>query len=343
MTVTRLGQLTAETGTIQEGVALGTPPALATDQVHTGLYSWRWSGTTQMGFGIPFPGVQQIVRASWFMRMGSLSDGGVVCTMRKTGGDYAFRLRGNGDVFRINNSTNIGNINWISSGASAGQWFACAFHAASGSDPDGLLVFYVNGTEVFRYMGDISPNMTSLLFGGPFSLTSGWTNNLWIDDAYADGLTPDEEVAAPPSRRFLPSRVISSFQSQWTVSGASTNVAAVDDFPGNDGDTTVVKTKVPGVEDLFAMTSVSLPADHVMRAVIPVAVTRRGDAALDATLRGVVFDGMNKVQGEAKLPGVSHRALWWRFPAQPDASAWTPGDYAMMKIGFKADGTFTET
>ena len=126
--------------------------------------------------------------------------------------------------------------------------------------------------------------------------------------------------------------------SQFTPSTGS-NYQNVDEMPPNN-DTDYNKALSAGLLDTFPMTDFTLPADHVIRAVIPVTVVRKTDAALDSKVKLHAYDGSTYQKSSAIAVTTSYGEYFVRFTLQNDGSSWNQDDLNSYQFGYESYGAF---
>jgi hypothetical protein len=222
---------------------------------------------------------------------------------------------------------------------------------------DGFASLYVDGVKVAEWTGDTrlyrsgesTPRtaITGIYAAGtglnwPGAGSHNWGLHVYVDDFYADFWDGVGTLvnAPPPTRRFLaafPNGAGSS--TQWTPSTGS-NWQNVDEAPPND-ETDFNRAQAPNLLDLYAFSDVTVPLDHAVRAVIPIAYARKSDAGVDSQVRVVAKTGANIVKSDAKALPTSYGYVWERWTTQADgASAWTEAAVNAAEFGVESAGTF---
>jgi hypothetical protein len=360
----RAGQLSAETQSMAGVFGMGgTPTAvISSTEKYTGGYSYRFSGS-----GAPF-GIGGLwstaARAAMLWRhnginagdfapvIGMLVDGApVVWGLKLATGEVALRA---GYASATNTVRFAATLPAGAFGA-LNQWYAVGMtgYFASAS---GFVTLWVNGVQVGTWMGDTRvyrsdeaaarTAVTGCYVGGTgsnwMSGSSSWKSYTYTDDFYVDvwdgaGALVD---APPPTRRFLaafPNGAGSS--SQWTPS-AGANWQNVDEAPPNN-ETDYTKALAPGLLDLYAFGDVSVPADHTVRAVIPLALARKSDAGTESQVKLAAKVGASTVLSAAKGLATDYDYCWERWTTQPDGvTAWDEAAVNGAEFGVESAGTF---
>lgn len=374
MTITRLGQLTAELR-ITSDIDLAprnTVPTISAVQVHTGSYAYLMAATPG-AFGLLMPTPQSAVRCGfylWHSGFGT-SDTKTFLWMAANGrADYESALMG----LRIKPSTSeveavipvsgtsnsmqvlatatmpaalLANNVWIHIGVT----FKCAAL-------DGFLTLYVNGEELLSYQGDT--RMFGQGNGSNFYSTDinfVWGTGIWnsgdtsvnamsatcyIDDFFVDGYAG--ELDAPvPGRRFLFALPDGNgADSDWTGSDGNQtdNYLLVDENP-NTGDTDYVKAQAAALKDTYTFGNVTLPADYQIVQVLPTVVARRLDSGIASQVRVHAYDGLNYGSSDdLDLPMNYSTPVFGVLATQPDGSPWNETDFNAMQFGIESRGTF---
>lgn len=340
MSITRIGQLTAETQFETEFVTDGAFAAtISTTKVKTGAYSYRHQiNTDPMGLG--FANKSMIRAGFWVNHIGTTSFDASLFRWHHSDGDEAH-------IYWDNNTNNLVYLvegdERDSVGVAAAnfnrndEWIHVGLVVKSGAD--GFVSLYIDGIRVINYEGVIEGNIDALYMGGKAGL-SGWNSSAYFDDFYVDELSAEVD-AAPPSKRFMYARPnAAGADSEWTPIGDTPNFECVDDTGVPDDETTYVKALEAGLLDTYNVESITLPVDHVIRAVIPIAIARKTDSGTDATLKLHSYDGATYQSSAAKTLSVSYGSVWERQPLQPDGSAWNEADFAAMQFGIESAGAF---
>lgn len=337
MTVTRLGQVHAETGSSGEYSKLTSfGVTLETTIVHSGFYAWNCGSGA--GIGLTFP-QQDHIRAYFAVYISSISLGGVLFSLHSSGAySNAVSVRLEADFLDIYvNNVSVESIATLSTGFIQGAWNEMSIVYKSGSS--GAFTIWLNGLELFTYEGTFPGQLDYFITLSRSLLLDGFGNAI-LDDLYVDAITEDEPAVPPSSKIFLSSLATNQGVVEWSNVGDTPNYRCIDDPAAPDNDSTYIKTLVPGVQDLYIISPISVPTDYKIRAVIPTSIAKKGDAALNATLSAVIFDGLNVMVGTPKSVGLSYSAVWNRFDFQPDGTAWDETDYEAMQFGIRAEGTF---
>lgn len=360
MTFTRLGQLTAELATISN-VALysggSVNPTISATKAKTGTYSYRLSSTVTP-FGMTFGAAAAVRGGLWLNHNGVAGGSPLLLAMQI--GNAPVRLQWNptSNEFELvlgyqRNSTSL----YVAKTAAAGTFSAVDTWRHVGltfaySATAGYCSLYIDGALALSFSGDTtlyaSANQTNKeiaagvagVYGPGVRGTAGWANYAYVDDFYIDSAVGELDLA-PPGKRFLFSLAnAAGSNAEWTPL-SSTNISNVDDPTSaeHDGDTTYNKALAAGLADTFGTAAITVPADHTIRAVIPLAVARKTDA-VDCQLSMLAYDGANTTTGAAQAISTSYGVNWARMTVQPDGSEWNEADFNGMEFGYESAGTF---
>lgn len=340
MSITRRGQLTAETQFTGDFLTEGaTAAVISSTKAKTGTFSYRHQTTTNPT-GLAIPASDQIRAGFWLNHLGIPASaqawlfrwisGSTLNGFYWDENDSLVRLSLNGsDVASVSlGSTNLNrNDTWMHVGLNV---FANA---------SGFASLYIDGIQVFNYLGNTGSNIDTLYFGGRIGGGSGWGVSAYFDDFYVDTATSESDVA-PPSKRFLFSLVnAAGADAQWTPSAGS-NFQNVDDSGVPDGDTTHNAALSASLKDTFNTASIAVPAGHEIRAAIILAIARRTDAGITSQIKLHSYDGSTYQSGAAQTPSVSYNTLWERQVLQPDGAGWNETDFGLMQFGAESSGSF---
>lgn len=347
MTITRIGQLTAETQSLSDflvpGLANLDPPTISTTKVRGGVYSYRIGGGTQP-FGLGFT-ARSSVRSSFY-----LNHNGLASTLLNSRPKVlAFQI----DSLPIasghyvqwqNNTANLelyianvleDSISVASTGFSTvDRWF----HLGAVVLPTGIRI-YLDGTQILSWAGNPG-NIVAAYVGGNFSSSiTTWANYAYFDDIYIDDVT-GESFSAPVGRRFfkaLPNAV--GNDANYTPVGAATNWECVDETP-DDGDSTYVNAASPGLKDTYNFASLAgLPASYVIHGVNLCAVARK-TVASDVKLVLNAFDGLTYEPSAELVLTTGYKTYVKRYANQNDLSSWNLTDFNAYQFGVESAGAF---
>lgn len=354
MTITRLGQLSAELRTTAD-VALfaggALAPSISATKARTGGYSYRGNVTP---FGLACATAQ--VRGHFFLNHNGGSNSPALVTFAVGAASLRFLWDVTAAQFQLiagyqYNSSSL----YVPVTASAGgfgtpdQWKAIGFTYRC-AESGGFCSLYIDGVQVLNWTGDTriyrqlaaakEPASISGVYAVGYSGSSTWGSYAYVDDLYVDDASGEPD-APPPGRRFLFSLADATGASSGWTPLSGTNVSNVDENP-NDGDTSYVKALSAGLSDLYNTADITLPADHAIAAVIPVAVARKTEAGVDTRLRLLAYDGANTTVGSDQQLSTDYGVIWERMAAQPDGSSWgsTADDFNATQFGVRSAGSF---
>lgn len=340
MTITRRGQLTAETQFTGDFLTEGaTAAVISNTKAKTGTYSYRHQTTTNPT-GLAIPASDQIRAGYWLNHLG-IPAGAQGWLLRWIQGSTLNGFYWDEDDTLVRLSLNGSNVASVSLGGSNinrnDTWMHIGVNVYANAS--GFATLYVDGLQVLTYSGNTAGNIDTVYFGGRIGGGSGWGVSAYFDDFYVDTATGESDVA-PPSKRFLFSLVnAAGTNAQWTPSAGS-NFQNVDDSGAPDGDTTYNKAASAALKDTFNTTNITVPADHVIRAAIPLAIVKRTDTGVASQIRLHSYDGATYQNGSDQTPSGSYNTLWERQTLQPDSSAWNETDFNAMEFGLESRGSF---
>lgn len=346
MTVTRINQAGFESRSIREVTQFGSDiPTISSVAAFTGTYSLRYNGGASGvgGVGFAFATAYDGARIACQLRHGAPNHVSGVAAGLLTIAAAATRLAhvtyngDTGDVDLLINGISEDSASAASLGlADVDTWRHLALVYQAGTP--GYCTFYIDGAVGLTYSGTLTgdiDNAQALWHAG----NSVFGDHNYIDDLYADGLN-NESDSPPSTRRFLwavPDNT--GADAGWTPSTGS-NYQNVDDAPPDD-DTTYNKVLTAGARDTFNFASISVPTDHVIRAIIPTAYLRKTDAATPAEISLHAYDGSTYLDGDDidNLP-TAYGFRFARFEAQPDTTVWNETDLNAMQFGYRARGVW---
>ena len=359
---TPLGQITGEVQDVREWTTYGSlteVPTLSDAKARTGAYSVRMSQTCQAA-GIPFASQASFRAGAWINHLGPNKSEPYyranIFTIITANHTILVTWKVAGDAIAIAiDDIAVAIIRAISANglSTTNQWMHIGLTYKAGAE--GIIRFWVNGTNVLSYASDALENALGLFVGGnnPLARTDepmaigenvgggfkGWDNYAHFDDVYVDGnVDADKE---PPPDRFLFSRTFAAGpMANWTPIGQGLNYQCADDTPPND-DGDYVRAITVDALYLYRITAIALPADHIIGDVRPIALAKRLEPG--PTLKFVAADDTNPdVVSVAKSPNTSYGYVWVAMPLAPDEEPWTADKFNNpdSTLGIKSAGTF---
>lgn len=360
MTVTRLGQLTAELQTLADVQPYGGGsglPTISSTRARTGTYSYRTTAAAAP-FGLTLP-VQSAVRLGFWLNHAGVSGNAAVAVAAIAVGESVVYVGWNGATnlldLRLGYVQNSSEYNVVAEApggviSTPNTWMHVGVTYKC-DEAAGFLSLYLDGALVLTFGGDTTvwkrsstlPTPKQSGINGVYvagTLSSAWAAYAYVDDLYVDGYAGEED-AAPSSKRFLFGRVNAAggLAEQWTPVGDTAAWKCLDETPP-DNDTTYAKALLTGKRDVYGCADITVPVDHQVRAVIPVAMTRKTDAGIDSKLKLGLYDGAQTRLGEAQVLPTAYGVRWDRFTAQVDGSIWTEAAVNSQQEALESAGSF---
>lgn len=347
MAITRKGQLTAE---LQTGIDVFVHAAggansfiVSNDKAKTGSYSYR-HGATNNAFGFFVGSISALRMGFWLNHIGLSNSTTAIARLvtleRAAGGTHLVRWNENTNTVQLLiNGVLQDEINQDASGITdLDSWMHGAIVFKVGNP--GFASFYLDGIQILHYEGDTSSNITHAYVGGFTGLT-GWMLPSYWDDIYVDELTDGDAVDhIPPGKRFTFHPVDEAGSSaQWTAVGAASNHQAVDENPNNE-DTDYNRATAADLVDLFGVSTYATPAEHVIRAALPIAVARRIDPGTQSQIRFKAVNGVDTIDGVDQLPTTAYNVYWEHMTEQPAGGAWSDSAFNNTEWGYESRGDF---
>ncbi len=325
-------------------VLFGTdPPVRSTTKAKTGAYSIRTTyGIEPWGFGVS-PAIAGLRTGFYLNHNGLFSDATIILIHETLTSTWPIELVWMKDELRWDLTIN-GVIQDQVTTASIGfdivdQWF----HIGLIADKANYVSVYLDGVQVLTYSGAVTGANWDAVAYGQNRQTNSWYPYTYFDDVYVDSLVGEADTA-PPAYQFFPSYANGvGSNTGWTASPAVGNYLNVDDGAIHDEDATInrVTTSVGSLKDTHEVQNIALPADYVINAVHSWQIARKLNAADDAQVFPILFDGLNYGKAGSAIPV----PIWWsylreRFELQPDGTAWNEIDFNNMEAGYEAGGSF---
>ena len=366
MTITRIGQLTAEMNTLLD-VALcggGTyAPSISTVKAKTGARSYLL-GPSSVPFVLSFAETTALRMGFWLNHNGATASP-TLLEIQIFSNFYRVKWNATANSFVIEAGYGLDSYSPLVFAEIAAGTFsvintwrhigACLWY--SHEPGEGYFGFYVDGVAICSatFVGSIEGSgvlvpgghamevrLPNGAFCAGYQYDGAWTTPTYVDDFYVDNVTGESLVPlVVPSKRFLFSLANGAgAHSGWTPL-SSTNISNVDDpiTSEHDGDATYVRALAADLVDTYTTEDITLPVDHTITAVIPIAIARKTDA-FDCKLSLIADDGSLVTTGTAQVLPASYGAVFERMPTQPDGTPWNETDFNAMEFGFKSAGAF---
>jgi len=343
MAITRIGEIHGE-ASITEMILFGSsPPTRSTTKAKTGSYSIRLAGNDSP-WGIGIPTTASLRTGLYLNHNGLLSGDATIIRIHETlTSSWPVELVWMKDELRWDlyiNGVIQDQVPTVDIGFDIlDHWF----HIGLISDKASFASVYLDGIKVLTYSGVIAGANWDAIAYGHKRQSNAWKAYAYFDDVYVDSLVGESD-AAPPAYQFFPTYAnAAGSNTGFTPAPAVANHLNVDDGAIDDSDTTInrVTTSAASLKDTHNVGDIVLPADFIIKAVHPWVVARKLNAADDAQVFPILFDGLNYGKGGAAIPA----PIWWsylheRFELQPDGSAWNETDFNNMEAGYEAGGSF---
>jgi hypothetical protein len=353
MAISRVWQAGAElagTGLFEFTTRDNTTNNIASNTVaRTGTYSFR--GTSSTGWGLSLASTLSQWRISLHLYHQG-AGGGVYRSIASfsTGSTGVISVRWNGTSGNLEIAKNA-DVNGSSAGtllasaligdiASINTWMHIGIDAKLATTT-GWVYVYLNGTLFLSFDGTTNINGNTI---GAVKLLSGsgngWANYNYIDDIYLDNTDGESAPAPAPDLRFpyiVPNGAGNS--TLWTPSSGN-NFDRVKEIPP-DGDTSYVQATSAGIKDSYDLTSMpALPTGWTIKAVIPVAVARKTDGAVDSQVSLGTRLSSDEVIESGQALGTDYASRWNRQTAKPGGGQWEEADVNDAQVIIESAGTF---
>jgi len=343
MTITRIGEIHAESS-ITEMILFGTdPPVRSVTKAKTGAYSIRTTyGIEPWGFGVS-PAIAGLRTGFYLNHNGLNLDATIVRIHETLTASWPVELVWMKDELRwdliingvIQDQVTTASISFDV----VDQWF----HIGLIADKANYVSVYLDGTRVLTYSGAVTGANWDAVAYGHNRQTNAWYPYTYFDDVYLDSFVGEADSALP-AYQFFPTYVdTAGSNTGFTPVPVVANHLNVDDGAVDDEDATInrVTTSAASLKDTHGVGNIALPVDYIIKAVHPWVVARKLNAADDAQVFPILFDGLNYGKGASAIPA----PIWWsylreRFELQPDGTPWNETDFNNMEAGYEAGGSF---
>lgn len=370
MTITRVGQLTAELRTLL-GLSLApiaAAPSISSAQAQSGTYSYA-GATNTTAFGLVVPGTYTAYRTGYWFRHNGTPVGVNGYLYAAADGDSGYEsatlaIRYNGVTNQLqlvqpaagtaNNLVVIAETPAPNRLLKRDRWL----HVGITHQIDqftGYISLYLDGVLAFTYTGDTrlfgqgggvnyySSNPTRIWGAGywaDFSSATTWVTANYVDDMTIDSYEGEADAPVPARYFTLSLPDGNGADSGWTGSDGNSvnNYLLVDENP-NNGDTDYVVATSAGLRDTYTVGNQTPPAEQTIEQVVVVLLARRTDAA-DSQVRATAYDGVTYADGADLALTTSYAPVHQVFATQPDGSPWNITDFNAMQFGCQSRGTF---
>lgn len=344
MTITRLGQLTAEQYTRDDIATYGRRMTVAsTPRIftvpYTGTYSYEIGIADAMG--VTFTPRNEL-RAGYWLQFLSAARYTPIFYFHIAGGNlsnsfHIIAYNGNTDVFDIyHQNTVVASTSALVTGFHRrNQWhhFAATFKAGAG----GFISFYMDGDLVLTYSGTIVGNIDAVYMNDvQHDLNNSWGTPTYMDDFYVDDTTGEADTS-PPTHRFIfnPIEAV-GVDNDFTPVGDTTVKTTVDELTP-DGDTTFNYTSTSGDRDTFSMTYPTLPLNFKIGAVIPYAFAKKSEPFDVGEITLHDWNGVAYRDSSALELSTVYAAKLARWELQQSGDTWNIGDYVATQFGYRSN------
>lgn len=344
-TYTRIGQATGELRYAREYLARVPSRAatIRTTSPNTGSACLEVGSPSGSGFGFVVPSGSHTRGGAYFQypSLGQLADDTLLLMFLCAGIDnYSHAVQFDYDGALVNlivDNAIVDTATFAEAGFVPDAWLRIGWDF----NPADWFTFYAGGNPILAYTGAVSASNVVGVFTGNYS-TTGIQNVLYFDDFYIDAVAGAAAPLLPPKKLFFPLSITGNgFYSDFAPAGVGQNYQAVDDPSTPDGDTTHNYSDADGERDTFSVTAFVTPdaaEGMVLRtaAVLVQAVVRRVNVAEAITLKLILYDGLNTLEGQPHTDlGIDYSVIWDRFTEEPDASAWNDDDISGMDYGYR--------
>lgn len=347
MTSTRAWDFSGEISDLEVMGNIGSGSERSQTQAHTGSWSWRTGAQTDATvMGVP--------QGSTFLRAGLwiwVTSGGI------NGVDGDINILGFHQQFDTALGVKVawmedeerldliidGSIEDTIALSAMSDWVTDTWYHIGliASVSDQFASFYVNGVQVMTYSGVITEQPWDAVYITAPRQTFAFDSFAYLDDGYVDVLSGESD-AAPPMYGFLPSYVLAAGEDAEFTPLSGDNYQMVDEGATPDDDTTYNKTATSAgsLKDTFSCDDVAIPEDYIIVAAHPFVVVRKLNAADDAQIKNIAWDGLTQADGSAQAVPIAYGVKKSRMTAQPDTESWNEDDFNAMEFGYEAAGSF---
>jgi hypothetical protein len=210
----------------------------------------------------------------------------------------------------------------------------------------GWCYIYKDGILVASFSGDTGTDqMERILFGSyPEFQNNDWKSGYYAyyDDITIDDTTGEGSAAIIPDHRYefvIPNGDGNYSQMTGSDGNQINNYLLVDEIPPND-DTDFVRAGSTSLTDSYALADYTLPKNAEIKAVIPIAVSKKTSAEDIKLALGTRLSSTDLIGTSQVLPTSYALAKWERQTTKPGGGAWTESDVDSAEIVIESDGTY---
>lgn len=343
MTWTRVGCVTAESNSIAEFDILMDSGSINPGIVavpNTGAYSVRCGVAFQAhrASGLLIP-TSPTVRASWWFSNAGVYGAPAIprlATFKTAAGTNALIITVSQTTVTLTCGALVGTCTLAESGLSSTnvwQHIAITYYKHPSA---GYVTLYINGSPVITVTGAVALDVAGVFSGNGTSGTHSWGNYAQYDDFYVDVSDVFEVDECPDARRFIPSALVATLSSDFTLVGAANAHTAL---ATHDSDTSYITAIVAGKRFVGTLADVTIPPEYSPMSVHVLDFAKRGDAD-SGVLISLIDGAANEDQSDYMKPGTSYTRQWSSYPLAPDAGEWTPEKVNDLSLAIESDGTF---
>jgi hypothetical protein len=331
MTINRLWQSGAETGSLDESPLSVSSTTVSATYKYTGNYGFGIHTKDTSYIRITPPSSTRRIRLVGFWHPLSYGRGDITGAFETRAGGTINGMRQNsGNLYIWANGSSQGSI------ARANEWQHIGVDIYVHSSA-GWVYIYRNGQLILSFDGNTgNADITDVSFGG--RTTNAATGQVWqaYDDLYVDDITGESVPVPAPIRKFyyFTPNAAGNY-TQWTPSSGS-NYQTVDEVPPGDSD--YVTASGTDFYDSYNMTSRLLNPNETAMAMIPIVRARRYDVTEQIGV-GTRYSGTDVVaSGQALSTGFDY--YWDRQETPPGGGSWDNTTISGIETVIKSAGTF---
>jgi hypothetical protein len=204
----------------------------------------------------------------------------------------------------------------------------------------GWAIVYLDGNEIMRFEGNTGTVQPTVV---RFGDTTNPLDFTYFDDMFIDDTTGEATFVPVPDRRFFsaltPNGNGNYVDGVGSDSNSVDNYLLVDDVPHNS-DTDYVVLDALNEKESYAVTTLTLPANFEVAALIPFMYAKKTDAEVATQIKPMLRLGSTDLEGDAKNLPTSYGLISHRFTTKPGGGVWAQADIDDVQIGYVGAGTF---
>ena len=336
MTITRLWQSGAETGTLLEFSSIVGAPTAQTTTKYTDGYAYSMANNAQNIGVVDVTATRQVRIGARIRINNNITDNEVGLLDVRASSTQLAGLHMKGDT--LNLIADVAGTNQDTDSYASDVWYHMGVDIKIHSSA-GWIVVYKDLIEIMRFEGNTGNSDITNVTLGPLLLAS-FSGTTYMDDIYIDDTTGEATAAVVPARSFqyvIPTGN-GNYNGNWTGSDGNSvdNYLLVDEIPAASAD--YIEETVTDQLESFLMDTYTLAANEGCVAVIPIVLCQR-TGATELIALGTRYSATDVI-GSDLTPPASYLMRFERQTTKPGGGAWDQTAIDGFELVMKSRGTY---